>query len=67
MGVVSTFVVDDYPQADGRVRVVETHVLPDGTSEEIPYLLPVDGNPDTILQQHKAAIEARLSEENLGG
>lgn len=58
--VVSTFSVDALPQADGRFRVTERHVTPDG-EVIIPWLAEPGTNIDAVVEAHRLNIEEGLS------
>lgn len=58
--IASSFVIGP-PQADGRRNVVETHVANDGQSYTYEYLNDGSLDPQTVLSERAAVINATLS------
>ena len=63
--IVSSTIVSDSPQSDGRRYVRERHVEADGTRHDVTWMAEVGQEADAFLAIRAAQIEAQLIENEI--
>lgn len=61
MPIVSSEIIEDSPQVDGRRAIRERHVDSHGTPHDVDYLADADADLDAMLSLHAAGVAVQLA------
>lgn len=61
MSIVSSTIIEDAPQVDGRRAIRERHTDSHGIAHDVDYLAEADADVESILATHAAGVAAQLA------
>lgn len=61
MPIVTSTIIEDSPQIDGRRAIRERHIDSHGNAHDVDYLAEADADVESILATHAAGVAAQLA------